>query len=91
MSSGAWIACCMLNCPAVLRGMLIVAGPPQHHLPDLLLALRLVGPTALAPAPPAGANWEAVAAYVDISQALKKFDPPAEPEAGKGGTEGAPT
>ena len=40
---------------------------------------------------PAGANWEAVAAYVDISQALKKFDPPAEPEAGKGGTEGAPT
>ncbi len=38
---------------------------------------------------PAGANWEAVAAYVDISQALKKFDPPAEPEAGKGGAEGA--
>lgn len=23
-----------------------------------------------------GANWEAVAAYVDVSRALKKFDPP---------------
>lgn len=36
-----------------------------------------------APSPhptPAGANWEAVAAYVDVSQALKKFDPPAEPK-----------
>lgn len=32
----------------------------------------------------AGANWEAVAAYVDMSQALKKFEPPAEPEPAKG-------
>ncbi|PRW32594.1 Sodium hydrogen exchanger 7 [Chlorella sorokiniana] len=38
-----------------------------------------------------GANWEAVAAYVDMSQALKQFDPPAEPEAGKGGAEGLTT
>lgn len=30
---------------------------------------------------PAGANWEAVGQYVDVSGALKKFDPPPPPPA----------
>lgn len=39
---------------------------------------------------PAGANWEAVGAYVDISKALKKFDPPPAQPGAPGGPPSAP-
>lgn len=44
--------------------------------PALPPAARRPEPSAAPPAN-AGANWEAVAQYVDVSGALKKFDPPA--------------
>lgn len=81
----SWAGGCVLARQAFPAGANWEAVTAEVHVnlaPWLLTGLPL--------RPAAGANWEAVAAYVDVSQALTKFDPPAEPEAGKGAGDGEP-